>query len=253
MESRVQIQLVGGGVPGEIVYMDAMSETTRTSGSPEPILQRSVGVQVDSVYGAGRIAIFPGRVLITPGRVTMFASGEHGLVHTAPNVVMVKPRIALPWLNTGFLFHDDVQMIVVHTPLTARRAMRTALRDAGFGVHEYRSWLSLSRAEDRPRSKGPTEAIASDFTARAISLFSVALFFVSLELSPEPTVVLGRVLLFLSAQSVTVRFLIARFGRARRTSASRPLRANRLALVVNVSCLIGIAIAAILFAYSLLG
>ena len=232
--------------------MDAMSDSTRASGrSPEPMLQRSVGVHVGSVYGAGRIAIFPGRVLITPGRVTMFASGEHGLVHTAPDVVMVKPRIALPWLNTGFVFHDDDQTIMVHTPPTARRGMRTALRDAGFDVHESRLWLSLGRAEDRPRSKGPTEAIASDFTARAISVFSVALFLVSLDLSAEPTVVLGRFLLILSAQSVTARFLIARFGRTMRTSP-RPLRAIRLAVAVNVCCLIGLAIAAILLAYSLL-
>ncbi|MGH2529395.1 MAG: hypothetical protein ACRDH0_08715 [Actinomycetota bacterium] len=230
-----------------------MSETTRASGhSPEPMFERSVGVHVGSVYGGGRISIFPGRVLITPGRVTMFVSGEHGLVHTAPNVVMVKPRIAVPWLNTGFVFHDDDQTIVVSTTPTARRGMRTALRDAGFDVHEFRSWLSLGRAEDRPRSKGPTEAIASGFTARAISVFSVALFFVSLELSPEPAVVLGRFFLFLSAQSVTARFLIARFGRTMRTSASRPLQGNRLALAVNVCCLIGLAIAAILLAYSLL-
>jgi hypothetical protein len=220
--------------------------------STDPILQRSVGMHAGSVYGGGRIAIFPGRVLITPGRITTFASGEDGLVHTARTVSMVKPRIALPWLNTGFVFHDGDQSIAVHTSPTARRRMRSALRDAGFDVHEYRSWLSLERVDKRPGLREPTETIASDFTARSISVLSVALFIMSLTLQPDSTVVLARVLLILSAQSVTARFLIARLGGKTHKSGASPRRANRLALAVNVSCLIGLAVAVLLLAYSLL-
>jgi hypothetical protein len=71
------------------------------------------------------------------------------VLHTAHEVEMIRPRIALPWLNTGFVFHDDEQIVVVGTAFIARRQVCTALRAAGLEVDERRTWLSLQADRSR--------------------------------------------------------------------------------------------------------
>jgi hypothetical protein len=106
-------------------------------------------MQVGTIYGGGRMAVFPGRVRLTPSTITRRLSGGTTVLHTAHEVEMIRPRIALPWLNTGFVFHDDEQIVVVGTAFVARRQVCTALRAAGFEVDERRTWLSLQADRSR--------------------------------------------------------------------------------------------------------
>jgi len=227
-----------------------VDRTKRTEERPDsrPILERRVGIHIGTVYGGGRIAVFPGRVLVRIGYITRRVGGGEDLIHTTPEVVMIKPRIGVPWLNTGFVFRDGARTIVVHTPITARRSLRAALRSAGFHVRERRTWISLDGTNPNRLSSDDATLLSSDRLARTISVVSVAVFLGSFLLQRDTILAIARFMLILSAQSATADFVIARSVPAT-TSA---VRRRRPVLVVNAICFALLATAtALLIASSL--
>jgi hypothetical protein len=224
-----------------------VNETKGTEERPAetPILERAIGIHIGTLYGGGRIAVFPGRVLVTIGNITRRVGGGEGLIHTTPEVVMIKPRIGIPWLNTGFVFHDDARMIVASTPVTARRSVAAALRLAGFHVRERRTWISLEPTASERSSSDDARLHSQARLARVISAASVALFFVALLLQRSSALTIARFLTFLSAQSVTAEFVIARS-----IPLTRSRTRHRALLVVNVICLVLLSSAAALLTVS---
>lgn len=65
------------------------------------------------------------------------------IVHTTPDVVFVKTRVAWPWLSTSILLHGPTSRPSLRC--SHPRLLRRALEETGFRVHEMRTLFSTDR------------------------------------------------------------------------------------------------------------
>ena len=150
-----------------------------SSSNEEPLLARSVGLNVRRVYGGGVVAVYPGRVVASTDRALRALTGIAEIVHTSADIQMTTPRVAPPWRNAAVVLRDpNAPPVVVHT---RRRAMRSALTRAGFQVEERRTWLSMSGGVTSPGSLWggtPAASAAAGGKTRDIwsSLFGLLVF-----------------------------------------------------------------------------
>lgn len=70
--------------------------------------------------------------------------------HAESDIKMVKGLLCLPWANTFLFLIDSASTVRIAVPMSARRGLRRALRDAGVTVHKQ----SSSRTPELPRRGG---------------------------------------------------------------------------------------------------
>lgn len=126
------------------------------SSSERPIVFR-VGVYVGAVGGGGRLLISPATIELQTGRATQMLSRSPKIVHRERTVTLLTARFMPPWYDTALLLVGDGQSATAVTSILRRRALRVALRQAGFEVKERVTWFSLSGPGappdvDHPRS-----------------------------------------------------------------------------------------------------
>src|SRR5262245_42582667 len=63
----------------------------------------TVGIYIPVWNGGGTLTITRGAIVLRPGRLLRGLTGVNEIVHTSPDVTMIRPRIAPPWINTHLL------------------------------------------------------------------------------------------------------------------------------------------------------
>ena len=130
---------------------------------PLPFVLTSVSAAVGVDRFFGSLTIEKGSVIFEPGgRVNgIMTSNTLGrVVHTAPDVVLVRARLLPPNLNSALILRGDSSRgegvsAGVQMPAWIRRRVEPALVEAGFRVDERATWFSMggtgSRYELPPR------------------------------------------------------------------------------------------------------
>jgi hypothetical protein len=115
----------------------------------------SAAVGMDRFFGSltvehGSIAFEPTSKLnkvMTPNSIGR-------VVHTDPDVVIVRARLLPPNLNSSLILHGEAELgesvsAGVQMPAWTRRRLRPALMEAGFRVDERVSWFSMGGTGSR--------------------------------------------------------------------------------------------------------
>lgn len=123
------------------------AEQTETSQSA-PIARFHAGGRVRGISGGGALVITPGSIALETARMTRVFSGVARVVHSSPQVMLVKARLVPPWYNTSVVLHDGELVAYATVGQWARSALRAALAAAGFEVREVSTWFSLAGSRE---------------------------------------------------------------------------------------------------------
>lgn len=107
-----------------------------------PVVFR-VSAYMGGVWGGGTLSISPGALQLDASRATRVFSSVSSVVHRELDVTLVRARFMPPWYDTGLLLSGDGRSGVAITSVVRRRALRAALKQAGFEVNEVATRLSL--------------------------------------------------------------------------------------------------------------
>ena len=102
----------------------------------------TVGATIKYIVGGGRLTIDRGTIVLEPGPLLARASNASRITQTKSDVTLVTARVAPPWMNTGLVVAGDGNVGSATTWFGARRRLRAALEEAGFRIHETRTWFS---------------------------------------------------------------------------------------------------------------
>lgn len=105
----------------------------------------------------GSLSVEEGSIVFEPGgRVNrnMNSNIVSRVVHTSPDVVLVRARLLPPNLNSSLILNGDSSCgedvsAAVQMPAWTRRQLLPALVEAGFRVDERATWLSLGGTGSR--------------------------------------------------------------------------------------------------------
>ena len=122
-------------------------------GAAFPILSRTVGVGARGwgSAGSGTLLVYPGKLVLHLSRFARRLAGVTQLVHTDPDITLIKARLMFPWANTTVVLKSESggHIVTGTIPCNGRRGLRRALQQAGFMLNEERTWFSIGSHRTR--------------------------------------------------------------------------------------------------------
>jgi len=111
---------------------------------PPAILDKSVGVWLQSGWrGGGRLVIQSGQLTLTPDKIIRMLSGGGPIIQTDRKAVVVRTRIAPPWMNCNLVVRGEAGGALAVMTFLDYTNLRAALERAGFEVAVRRTWFSF--------------------------------------------------------------------------------------------------------------
>jgi len=115
----------------------------------------SAAVGMDRFFGS--LTVEHGSIVFEPTsklNKVMSANKIGRIVHTGPEVIVVRARLLPPNLNSSLILQGDSSLgdqvsAGVQMPAWTRRRLRLALVAAGFRVHERVTWFSMGGTGSR--------------------------------------------------------------------------------------------------------
>jgi hypothetical protein len=113
---------------------------------PGPVVSFIVGARVGSWNGGGYLSVAPTVLVLEPGRLTSHLTAVTRIVHSEPEVMVLKARAAPLWMSLSVVVEgvdQDGQERVGLAIFGAfgRRRLIETLESSGFVVTQRATWL----------------------------------------------------------------------------------------------------------------